>query len=261
MNDIKLSKLLKKFKENKISEDELIDFINKFPVQNLNFAKIDNHRTIRNGFPEVIYCKGKTPLQVKQIAKKILSHNKILLATKAERKHFVELKKEIPNANFYPNSNVITVNEPKKNKSKNYILIISAGTSDIPVAEEAMLTIKMIGHNVKTIYDIGVAGIHRMFSHIDEIQSAKVIIVVAGMDGALPSVIGGLVKVPVIAVPTSTGYGANFDGLAPLLTMLNSCSAGVSVVNINNGFGAGFCAGTILSNIEKGNKWKKIYLK
>ena len=251
MNLEKISILLKKYKSGKISEEEILKELKKLPIENLDFAKIDNHRAIRTGFPEVIYCEGKTPKQTSLIAKKIITHNQILLATRASKKHFDEIKKINSKAKYYELSKVITVNEPKTSNSKNYILIISAGTADIPVAEEALLTAKMMGQNVKNIFDIGVAGIHRLFSFINEIQNASVIIVVAGMDGALPSVVGGLVSVPVIAVPTSTGYGANFNGLAPLLTMLNSCSAGLTVVNINNGFGAGFAASVILKNIEK----------
>lgn len=251
MNTKKLTNLLKRFKQNKLSTKEILKELEKLPFQNLDFAKIDHHRSIRSGFAEVIYCEGKTPIQAKEIAKNILLQNKLLLATRASKNHFKEIKKLNKNSKYYPNSKVITINEPKKLNSKNFILIISAGTADIPVAEESALTAKMMGQNVKTIYDVGVAGIHRLFSNLEIIQDASVIIVVAGMDGALPSVIGGLVKVPVIAVPTSTGYGANFNGLAPLLTMLNSCSAGVTVVNINNGFGAGYAASIILKNYER----------
>lgn len=245
-----LQKILNQFKDGKINLSKTTELLTKLPFESLNFAHLDNHRELRTGFPEVIYCEGKTPTQTAQIAKKIFTNNKLVFATHASKQHFAAVKKIIPKAKYYNSSKVITVNEPTIKKSKKFILIISAGTADIPIAEEAFITTKMMGQNVKSLFDVGVAGIHRLLSHFDEIQKASVIIVLAGMDGALPSVVGGLVKVPIIAVPTSTGYGANFSGLAPLLTMLNSCAAGVTVVNINNGFGAGYAASIILKNME-----------
>jgi NCAIR mutase (PurE)-related protein len=191
-------------------------------------------------------CEGKTPNQVSIIAKKIVQRGNILLATRATKKDFAAVRKLVTNAHYHSDARVITANEPTAADSlKKTILVITAGTSDIPVAEEAVVTAKMMHQKVETMYDVGVAGIHRLLNQSDKLHKANVIIVVAGMDGALASVVGGLVRVPVIAVPTSTGYGASFGGIAPLLTMLNSCAAGVTVVNIDNGFGAAYAASLI----------------
>jgi len=211
----------------------------------LGFAKVDTNRDIRLGTGEVIYCRGKTVSQIVTIAQVILESSNKLLATKANLRIFKAIKSKWSKAVFHKEASIITVNKfPKKKTNKN-ILVLTAGTADIPVAEEASVTAEFLGNRVKKIYDIGVAGIHRLFKNIGEVQSANVIIVVAGMEGALASVVGGITPKPVIGVPTSVGYGASFSGITPLLTMLNSCAEGVVVVNIDNGFGAGYFASLI----------------
>lgn len=241
-----IKKLLRQFKRGRVSEEQLVAAITSSMVETLGFATLDHHREMRQGFPEVIFCEGKTEKQVVEIAKRIVNHGSILLATRATKKHFAAIKKVIPNARYNKLARTISANEHLvKRKGKGMILVVTAGTSDIPVAEEALETAKLMGNDVDCLTDVGVAGIHRILTQSKKLRSASVIIVVAGMDGALPSVVGGLVDVPVIAVPTSVGYGAHFGGVAPLLTMLNSCAAGVLVVNIDNGFGAGFAASTI----------------
>ncbi|MEN3038494.1 MAG: nickel pincer cofactor biosynthesis protein LarB [Candidatus Kryptonium sp.] len=240
----KLEKLLNDYKNGKISVDEFLNELKWFPFENIDFAKVDHHRMLKHNFPEVILCQWKTPEQVREIAKRILEKSKFLLATRANFEHFKEVKKIAKDAKYNELARTITVirGDIKKDDKKGKILIITAGTADLPVAEEARVTAEMLGNEVEILYDVGVAGIHRLLSNFDKLKSASVIIVVAGMEGALPSVVGGLVGVPVIAVPTSIGYGANFNGLAPLLTMLNTCAPGVVVVNIDNGFGAAFAA-------------------
>jgi hypothetical protein len=216
--------------------------------QKLGFATIDTDREKRCGFPEVIFCQGKIPKETAAIAREILKRHKCLLATRADLKTYQALKKAVRDARYHPKARIITVDRRSKSDFRlkpGNIVIITAGTSDIPVAEEARITAEMMGNKVETLYDVGVAGIHRVLDHSQLIRDANVIVVVAGMEGALASVVGGLVDKPVIAVPTSVGYGAHFQGLAPLLTMLNSCAAGVAVVNIDNGFGAGYIASLI----------------
>ena len=209
-------------------------------------ARIDISREKRRGFPEVIYCPGKTIAQINKISKCILSHNDTLLLTRASRKIYKQLNKSIPGLKYNNLANLIYLRKKKKKiKAKGKILVMSAGTSDIPVAEEAAVTAELMDNQVERLYDVGVAGIHRLLDKVELIRRANVIIVVAGMEGALASVLSGMVDKPVIGVPTSVGYGASFSGIAPLLTMLNSCSPGVSVVNIDNGFGAGYMAGLI----------------
>jgi len=211
----------------------------------LGFAKVDTNRELRLGTGEVIFCRGKTVSQIVTIAQVILESSNKLLATKANLRIFKAIKSKWSKAVFHKEASIITVNKfPKKKTNKN-ILVLTAGTADIPVAEEASVTAEFLGNRVKKIYDIGVAGIHRLFKNIGEVQSANVIIVVAGMEGALASVVGGITPKPVIGVPTSVGYGASFSGITPLLTMLNSCAEGVVVVNIDNGFGAGYFASLI----------------
>ena len=215
--------------------------------EDLGFAKIDHHRIKRKGFPEVIYCEGKTPEQVAKIAQKIAQKKHPVLATRADKKIYLAVKKILPKADYYPEARII-INQAKgkRQKVKGIVGIVSAGTSDQKVAEEAAVTAEFLGLKVNRFYDVGVAGIHRLTKNINKINKNKVLIVVAGMEGALPSVVGGLVDKPVIAVPTSVGYGSNFKGLSALLTMMNSCAAGVAVVNIDNGFGAAVMAYTIL---------------
>lgn len=247
MNRAYLQQLLSDFRRGKISEAKVLSSFENFSYESLGFATVDHHRRLRQGFPEVILCEGKTPQQVSAIAKKIAGPGTALLATRAARKDFAAVRRVLKNAHYHATARVITANEPKRPAAEQRkILVVTAGTSDIPVAEEAAVTATMMSESVETLYDVGVAGIHRLMTQSEKLHAAAVIIVVAGMDGALASVVGGLVKVPVIAVPTSAGYGASFGGIAPLLTMLNSCAAGVTVVNINNGFGAAFAAARIL---------------
>jgi len=240
----KIEKLLNDYKNGKIDVDEFINELKWFPFEDIKFARVDHHRMFKHNFPEVILCQWKTPEQVKGIAKRILERSDFLLATRANTEHFKAVKKIAKDAKYNELARTITVvrGEIKKDDKKGKILIITAGTADLPVAEEARVTAEILGNEVELLYDVGVAGLHRLFSNLDKLRDASVIIVIAGMEGALPSVIGGLVDVPVIAVPTSVGYGANFNGLAPLLTMLNSCAPGIVVVNVDNGFGAAFAA-------------------
>ena len=241
-----IKKLLQQFKQGKVSEEHIVTAISSSMVETLGFATLDHHREMRQGFPEVILCEGKTEKQIAEIASRIVEHGSILLATRATVAHARAVRKVIRKARYNPTARTISANEHLvKESGKGTILIVTAGTSDLPVAEEAFETAKIMGNEVDRLTDVGVAGIHRILTQSKKLRSASVIIVVAGMDGALPSVVGGLVDVPVIAVPTSVGYGANFGGVAPLLTMLNSCAAGVVVVNIDNGFGAGYAASTI----------------
>ena len=242
-----LRALASKLKKGSISEDQFVDALKHFSLESLGFATIDHHRELRQGFPEVILCEGKTSAHVASIAKRIAGDGSALLATRASKENYLAVKKVVRKTHYHPLSRIITANEPKESSNRNGkpILVVTAGTADIPVAEEAKLTAEMMGRQVESLFDVGVAGIHRLLTQSEKLRSAGVIIVVAGMDGALPSVVGGMVRVPVIAVPTSTGYGASFHGMAALLTMLNSCAAGVLVVNIDNGFGAGFAASLI----------------
>lgn len=214
----------------------------------LGFAKIDNHRAERRGFPEAVFCEGKTAEQVAQIIEKMNEGNRNILATRAGAETFAEVKKRVPEAEYYELARLIVVKKEEISPDPNrFILVMTAGTSDIPVAEEAALTAELMGHRVERVFDVGVAGIHRLFAQQEKIRAANVLIVAAGMEGALASVVGGLLSKPVVALPTSVGYGASFGGVAALLGMLNSCAAGVAVVNIDNGFGAGRLAGMINS--------------
>ncbi|MDD5594243.1 MAG: nickel pincer cofactor biosynthesis protein LarB [Candidatus Margulisbacteria bacterium] len=219
--------------------------------EDIGFAKIDHHRHQRKGFPEVIYCEGKTPDQIVGIARRIWDHGHNVLATRADRKAFRAVKKILRQAKYYETARIIAVKKKAESgtqKAEHRIAIVTAGTADLPVAEEAAVTAEFLGESVDRIYDVGVAGIHRLMKNLDRIKKAPVVIVVAGMEGALASVVGGLIDKPIIAVPTSVGYGASFKGLAALLTMLNSCAPGVAVVNIDNGFGAGSLASIINRN-------------
>ncbi len=219
--------------------------MNKFQntgYEDMGFAKVDLHRHRRKGFPEVIYCEGKTPQQVVKIARRIWEHGHDVLATRADRKVFTAVKKTLKKTKYFETARAITVQRKPRRLVAGSIAIVSAGTADLPVAEEAAVTAEFLGNKVERIYDVGVAGIHRLVKNLDKIKKAKVVIVVAGMEGALPSVLGGLVDKPIVAVPTSVGYGASFKGLSALLTMMNSCAPGVAVVNIDNGFGAAVMA-------------------
>lgn len=243
-----MKKVLKDYKSGKLSLEEVLEKIKVLPYEDLGFAKIDTHRQIRKGYTETIFCKGKTTKQIIEIIKTMVKNNHNVLATKANKKLFNEVKKLFPKAEYNALAKTIIIKNQKVKKKKGKILVLTAGTSDIPIAEEAVVTAELMGNNVEKVYDIGVAGIHRLFDIKDKIISANVIIVVAGMEGALASIVGGLASKPVIAVPTSVGYGASFKGVAPLLTMLNCCAEGVVVVNIDNGFGAGYFASLI-------NRW------
>ncbi|MDH4223058.1 MAG: nickel pincer cofactor biosynthesis protein LarB [candidate division Zixibacteria bacterium] len=250
MNPEKLIELLNKVKNKKITPQKALDKLKTLPFEDLGFARVDLHRHLRKGFPEVIYGQGKEVEQIVRIAQKIKKSGSVAIATRIEKEIYKKLKIHFPEAEYFPQSRIFVLRPERKGrmKLKGSILIISAGTSDIPVAEEAALTCEVMGNKVQRLYDVGVAGIHRFFAHLDKLKKARVIIVVAGMEGALPSVVGGLVDKPVIAVPTSIGYGASFGGVAPLLAMLNSCASGVTVVNIDNGFGAG-CAASLINQL------------
>lgn len=211
----------------------------------MGFAKVDIDRKKRKGFAEVIFCPGKDLRHLKEIAKKVLTARQDLLLTKLDKSTFSHLKKSIPALKYNPLAKIGYLLAGPKPLSKGVVLVISAGTSDIPIAEEAALTLEIMGNRVEKLYDVGVAGVHRLMNNIKKLKAAALIIVVAGMEGALPSLVSGLVKVPIVAVPTSCGYGSSFSGLAALLTMLNGCSPGVAVVNIDNGFGAGYFASLI----------------
>ncbi len=240
-----IRKLLDSVAQGKTSPAKALQQLRHFGFEDLGYAKVDHHRQLRAGFPEVIFCKGKSPEQVAGIAERIVSRGSALLATRAELPAFKAVKRKIKEAKYHPDAKVITCKSKdcaEKPKTLGFIAVICAGTSDVPVAEEAAITAEVMGNRVERIYDVGVAGIHRLFSHIDLIRTASALVVVAGMEGALPSVVGGLVSRPVIAVPTSIGYGASLNGLSALLGMLNSCAAGITVVNIDNGFGAGYAA-------------------
>lgn len=241
MDKKNLKKLLDNVRLGNIKIDEAIEMLKHLPYEDLSFAHIDHHRSLRQGFPEVIYGDGKTTEQITGIVKGILKKGNKVLVTKTNERVCRAIRKIEKGALYHKNSRAIVVNKGK-DKKIGKVLVITAGTSDIPVAEEAAITSDFLGSSVETIYDVGVAGIHRLFDKKERLLSARVIVVVAGMDGALASVVGGVVDKPVIAVPTSIGYGASFGGLSALLAMLNSCANGIAVVNIDNGFGAGCLA-------------------
>jgi NCAIR mutase (PurE)-related protein len=246
MNEERLRKLLTDLQGGSVTIEQVVRHITDGVGENLGFAMVDHHRELRQGFPEVILCEGKTPGQSASIARRIVRQGGVLLATRAGREHFRAVKRGVRNARYNPVARTITAGEDRvTNRGKGTILIVTAGTSDIPVAEEAAVTAGMMGNSVERLVDVGVAGIHRILGRSSVLRNASVIIVVAGMEGALASVVGGLVQAPVIAVPTSIGYGASFGGIAALLGMLNSCAAGVTVVNIDNGFGAACIASLI----------------
>ena len=224
---------------------ELSELLRRFPFEDLGFARVDHHRPLRQGFSEVIFGAGKTPEQVVAIAERIVEAGQGLLVTRTDAATYAAVEQVVPKAEFHPTARVISYTTRSTPTGRGTVLVAAAGTSDLPVAEEARITAEVLGNRVDALYDVGVAGLHRMLAEQDRIEKARVIIAVAGMEGALPSVIGGLVKVPVIAVPTSVGYGASFGGLTALLAMLNSCASGVSVVNIDNGFGAAAAASLI----------------
>ena len=243
-NDIK--EALAAYKAGALSDDEVIERFHKLSITDLGYASLDHDRSLRRGFPEVVYCEGKTLQQATAILQALAARHANVLGTRASKELFDVIKPVLPEAVYYELPRLIVLEkEPLPKDPDRKIAVVTAGTSDVPVAEEAAITAEVMGNQVLRIYDVGVAGIHRLLGRVDEIRSANVIVVIAGMEGALASVVGGLVDKPVIAVPTSVGYGANFKGLSALLGMLNSCSAGVAVVNIDNGFGAGRMASII----------------
>lgn len=241
MDPTTIKKLLQQVQEGSLSVPKALDQLRTLPYENLGFAKVDHHRTLRQGIPEAILCEGKTEAQIIAIAKGLLKHKVPVLATRANPSIARALQRVSRRAVYEQEARMVVIQSTTPIPQGD-ILIVTAGTSDIPVAEEARVTASAMGSAVEMLFDVGVAGMHRLLDHMDRLQRARVLIVIAGMDGVLPSVVGGLVNTPLIAVPTSRGYGANFGGVAPLLTMLNACSGGVGVMNIDNGFGAGHLA-------------------
>lgn len=248
MNKEHLNKLLTLYKEDKLGIDDLMEQFSVWPFEDIKHTKLDFHRTLRNGHPEVIFGEGKSLQQLKDIIDKMLEHKLDVLATRIDETMGTQLLTCFPQADYHPLASCFCIQHQRIPPVEEApLLIITAGTSDLPVAEEALISAQMLGHQAEILSDVGVAGIHRLFAHLDKIRKAKVIIVVAGMEGALGSVVGGLVDAPLIAVPTSIGYGANFSGLSALLGMLTSCANGITVVNINNGYGAAYAASKILN--------------
>lgn len=245
MNAQSIRKLLVEVRQGKLSPDEAVERLRHMPFEDLGFAKVDHHRALRAGMPEVVFGGGKGPKQLAEIFSRLARHGGNVLATRASEEQFAAVKKKVRRAEYRGLARAIVLQQDDTRYGKGRIAVISAGTSDIAVAEEAVVTAEVMGNDVEHLYDVGVAGIHRLLANRKALTEARVVIVCAGMEGALPSVVGGLVRVPVIAVPTSVGYGAAFEGLAALLGMLNSCASNVSVVNIDNGFGAGYVASMI----------------
>jgi len=239
------TQLLDQFRAGKISREKLLQAFQAAPVADLGFAQVDTHRALRKNFPEVIFGAGKTPEQVVKIAAKLFALGQPVLVTRVNAEHARALKKKFKLAVHHSLARCVTIEKKPLPKRAGFIAVVCAGTSDLPVAEEAAVTAEVMGNRVERVHDVGVAGLHRMLARLELLQSANVLVVVAGMEGALPSVVAGLVSKPVIAVPTSIGYGASFGGIAALLAMLNSCASGVTVVNIDNGFGAGYAASQI----------------
>jgi NCAIR mutase (PurE)-related protein len=245
VNAESIRQLFNQVRRGKITPDEAVERLRHLPFEDLGFAKVDHHRTLRAGMPEVIFGQGKTPLQTAEIFKRLAEHGGNVLATRCDPEQYAAAKKKVRAAEYRALGRTIVLRRDSQIYGKGTIAVVSAGTSDISVAEEALTTAEIMGNRVETFYDVGVAGIHRLLAHREALTKARVVIVCAGMEGALPSVVGGLVGVPVIAVPTSVGYGASFKGVTALLGMLNSCASSVSVVNIDNGFGAGYVASLI----------------
>lgn len=242
-SDIK--KLLEQVRDGIISSEEAMKKLSDLPFKDLGHTKIDNHRELRTGYPEVIFCEGKTAEQVRNIMEYMSTQHVNILGTRANKEMYLTIRETLPQAEFNELARTITIKQVEIKRTKTAIAVLTAGTSDMPVAEEAAVTAEIFGNQVERFFDVGVAGIHRLYNNLDRIRQARVIIVIAGMEGALPSIVGGLVDKPIIAVPTSIGYGASFNGLAALLGMLTSCASGVSVVNIDNGFGAAYMASMI----------------
>ncbi len=245
MDAASLKKLFEQVKRGKVSPDEAVQRLRHLPFEDLGFANVDHHRALRAGMPEIIFGPGKTPQQLAEIFARLAEHGRNVLATRVSPEQARAVKRKFRKAEFHELARAITLTRDATVYGKGKIVVVSAGTSDIPIAEEALVTAQIMGNDVQHVYDVGVAGIHRLLARREVLTQARVIIVCAGMEGALPSVVGGLVGVPVIAVPTSVGYGASYEGIAALLGMLNSCASNVTVVNIDNGFGAGYVASVI----------------
>jgi NCAIR mutase (PurE)-related protein len=245
MTEDQVLRILEEYKAGTLNADAALDRLRGLPFEDLGFANVDHHRTLRQGFPEVVFGGGKSPEQIARIVESMNKHDHNILVTRATVQHFQHLKEVIPKAEFHEGARAIVVRKDDRIVGKGTVMVISAGTADMPIAEEAVVTLKVMGNRVDALYDVGVAGIHRLLDRRERLSDARVVIVVAGMEGALPSVVGGLVPVPVIAVPTSVGYGASFGGIAALLGMLNSCASNVTVVNIDNGYGAAVVASLI----------------
>jgi len=245
MNKDSIKKLLQDVHDGRIDIDQAMHVLKGFPYEDLGFAKIDTHRNIRKGFPEVIFCQGKTTEQIVQIISHLAKSEQTVMATRAGQDVYKAVKKVCDDAAYHAEAKIVLIGSVPAAKTDKMVTVVSAGTSDIPVAEEAAVTAEVMGNPVERLYDVGVAGVHRLMDNKEKLFHANVIVVVAGMEGALASVVGGMVDKPVVAVPTSVGYGASFNGIAALLSMLNSCAPGVAVMNIDNGFGGGYYAGLI----------------
>ncbi len=245
MTEEEITKMLEQVRSKKLSIDDAVDRLRNLPYENIGYARVDHHRSLRQGFPEVIFARGKAPEHVAGIVERMLQNHHNILITRGDADLYERIKGLDRRMKFHSLSGAISIRRDRKIRGKGKILVVSAGTSDIPVAEEAQVTAEVMGNRVEVIYDVGVANIHRILGESKQLRSARVIIVAAGMEGALPSVVAGMVSVPVIAVPTSIGYGASLGGIAALLGMLNSCASNVATVNIDNGFGAGYLASVI----------------
>lgn len=245
MTPAALRALLEQVREGTLTPEQALERLRHFPFEDLEFARLDHHRGVRCGFPEVVFCPGKTGEQVAQIASRLVASGANVLATRVSGEHVEALRRVDERAEYHETARAVTIRQQRGDPPRGRVLIVAAGTGDLPVAEEARVTCEIMDQPVETVYDVGVAGLHRLLPEVGRLEAASVVIVVAGMEGALPSVVGGLVSVPVIAVPTSVGYGASFQGLAALLAMLNSCANGIAVVNIDNGFGAACLAARI----------------
>jgi len=242
----RLHRLLEEVRDGRTTVDGALGQLSRMPYDDLDFARIDTHRALRKGFPEVVLCQWKTPQQTAEILARMVSHHDRVLATRASHETFEHVRQRLPQARYEEAARIITIGEPPPIVGTRPVVVATGGTSDLPVAEEAAVTARWTGCAVERLYDVGVAGLHRTLLHLDLLEQARVVIAVAGMEGALPTVLAGLLSCPVVAVPTNIGYGAHFSGLAPLLTMLNTCASGVAVVNIDNGFGAAMFAATIV---------------
>ncbi len=245
MDPESLRRLLEGVRDGATAPEEALERLSVLPYENLGFATLDHHRALRHGFPEVVFCQGKTPAQVAAIMERLAARGPVALGTRATPEVYAAVRERVPAARYHDLARAITVGAVPEASRTAGVTVVSAGTADLPVAEEAALTAELMGHTVDRIYDVGVAGLHRLLAQLERLRRARVVVVVAGMEGALPSVVAGLLDAPVIAVPTSVGYGASFGGLSALLGMLNSCSSGIAVVNIDNGFGAGTMAAMI----------------